>query len=58
LSGRLSGSIVKCRKLAFCGRHGGVDTMKVHKLGANAKPRHSAAGVIVFVSQVNVIKSA
>ena len=54
MSGHLSGLIVRCRRLASCGRHGVVDTMRVHKPGANAKPRQCAADSVVFASRINV----
>lgn len=50
MSGHSSGLTVMCRRLAFCGRHDGVDTSRAHTPGANEKPRHAAAGV-VFIDQ-------
>ena len=46
-----NGSSGKCRKLASCRRHGGVDTKRVHKLCANAKLRHSGGDVVAIGSQ-------
>jgi hypothetical protein len=57
LSGPSNGSAVRCRKLAFSRRHGGEDTMRIHRLGANAKPRHSGVGVVALINQSRIVKS-
>lgn len=56
MSGLSNGSAVRCRKLVFSRRHGGVDTMRVHRLGANAKPRPSGVGVIALINQSCIVK--
>ena len=58
MRGPSNGSIVRCRKLASCRRRGGVDTMRVHKLGANAKLRHSGVGVVALGSQNSTVTSS
>ncbi len=57
MRGPSNGSIVRCRKLVSCRRRGGVDTMRVHKPGANAKPRHSVVGVVALGSQNRTVAS-
>lgn len=46
-------SVVRCKKLVFCPRHGGVDITRVHKLGASAKLRHNVAGAVALVNLVH-----
>ncbi len=58
MRGRSNGSSGKCRKLASCRRHGGVDTMRVHKLGANAKLRHSGVDVVALGSQNSTVTTS
>ena len=57
MSGSSNGSVARCRKLASCRRRGGADTTRVHKLGANAKPRHSVVGVGALVNQSSIVMS-
>lgn len=51
-------SNVRCRKLGSYQRHGGVDIMKVLKLGENAKLKHNAADGVALVNQVIITISA
>jgi hypothetical protein len=57
LSRPSNGSAVRCRKLAFSRRLGGVGTMRVHRLGANAKPWHSGVGIVALINQSCIVKS-
>ncbi len=57
MSGPSNGSAVRYRKLVFSRRHGDVDTMRVHRLGANAKPRPSGVGVVALINQNCIVKS-
>ena len=46
-------SVVRCKKLVFCRRHGGVDITRVHKLGASAKLKHNDASAAALVNLVH-----
>ena len=58
LSLHSNGSNVRYRKLASYRRRVGVDIMKVHKLGENAKLRHNAVDGDALVNQVIITISA
>ena len=47
MRGPSNDSIVRYCRLVFYQRHDGADTMRAHKLDANARPMHSAASSVV-----------
>ena len=51
-------SNARYRKLESYQRRGGVDIMKVLKLGENAKLKHNAADGVALVNQVIITISA
>ena len=54
MSGSSNASSGRYRKLASCRRRGGVDITRVPKPDANAKPRHSAVGVVALGNQDSI----